>query len=346
MKKVWFILLLICFLTVSVSAEEITVPDPPDHVQDFLPEEDSSFAQGLWHIVTGTIRTLRPDIGNIALSCASVIAAVLLLSLLRSFEGAGKETVELCGIVVISLLLLKPANTLIDLGADTIRQISEYGKLLIPVMTAAMAAQGGAVSSAALYTATAFFSSILSSAVSKFLVPMVYIYILLSVVNAAAGDELMKKARDFIKWLMTWGLKLSLYLFTGYIGITGVVSGTTDQAALKATKLTISGMVPVIGGILSDASETILVSAGLVKNAAGISGMLVILALTVGPFLRIGLQYLFLKLTAAVCSMFADKKLTGIIEDFSVAMSLILAMTGTLCMMLLISVVCFLKGMG
>ena len=126
--------------------------------------------------------------------------------------------------------------------------------------------------------------------------------------------------------------------------ITGVISGTADQAALKATKLTISGMVPVVGGILSDASETILISAGAVKSAVGVSGLLALIAIAIGPFLRIGVQYLLLKITASVCGVFGSKRITGLISDIAGAMGLILAMTGTVCLLLMISMVCFLKG--
>ena len=108
-------------------------------------------------------------------------------------------------------------------------------------------------------------------------------------------EEILKKLCGFVKWLSVWILKMILYVFTGYIGITGVVSGPTDAAALKAAKLTISGFVPIVGGILSDASEAVLVSAGVVKNAAGIYGILAIGAVCLGPFLKIGLHYLMLK---------------------------------------------------
>ncbi len=346
MKKGILLIFLIMALSVSAQATQITAPEAPDHVQQLLPSETDSFPESLWYVVKSAIGLLRPDLAETSMICLCVTAAVLLISVLRTYQGMSKNVVELCGIVVVSALLLKPTNALIALGTSTVNEISEYGKLLIPVMTTAMAAQGGTVTSAGLYTATAFFNTLLSSAVSKLLVPMVYIYLVLSVVNGVAGDTLLKKLRDFVKWLMTWGLKLALYLFTGYISITGVISGTADQTVLKATKLTISGMVPVIGSILSDASETVLIGAGVVKNAAGIYGLLAILAIAIGPFLRIGLHYLLLKLTAAICAVFSDKKLTGIIEDFSGAMGLLLAMTGTLCLMLLISVVCFLKGVG
>ena len=128
------------------------------------------------------------------------------------------------------------------------------------------------------------------------------------------------------------------------MSITGVVSGATDTAALKAAKLTISSVVPVVGGIMSDASEAVLVSAGLLKNSAGIYGILAIIAICLDPFIRIAAHYLLLKATAAVCVVFGSKKVTGLVDDFAVAMGLLLAMTGAVCLMLLISIVCFMKG--
>ena len=145
---------------------------------------------------------------------------------------------------------------------------------------------------------------------------------------------------------MTWFLKIILYIFTGYMGITGVVSGTVDAAAVKATKLTISGMVPVVGGILSDASEAVIVGAGVMKSAAGVYGLLAMIAIWISPFLQIGLQYLLLKATAAVCAAFGEKRVTELVQCFSSAMGLLLAMTAVVCVLLMISTVCFMKGAG
>ena len=130
------------------------------------------------------------------------------------------------------------------------------------------------------------------------------------------------------------------------MGITGVVSGTTDAAALKATKLTISGVVPVIGNILSDASEAVLVSAGVMKQAAGVYGLIVTFAIWLSPFLKIGIQYLMLKLTASICDMFGDKNAVKLVHDFTGTLAILLAISGAMCLLSLISTVCFMKGMN
>lgn len=337
---------MLSFFALPVSAMEITAPAAPESAQKYMPEEKETFAEGLLHILKSAISALRPELADASGVCMSLIAIVLLISILSSFSETSAGVVRLTGAVVIGLLLLEPANSLIQLGAKTVVELSEYGKLLIPVMTAAVAAQGGTTTSAALYTGTVFFNALLATFISLMVVPALYIYLCLCVASSAVEQDMLKKVRDFVKWLMTWSLKWVLYIFTGYIGITGVISGMVDASALKAAKIGISGMVPVVGGILSDATETILVSAGLMKNAAGIYGIFAILAVCVGPFLEIGALYLLLKMSGAICNVFGYKPAGELIKDFSSGMGLVLAMTGTVGILLLISLVCFMKGMG
>ena len=66
----------------------------------------------------------------------------------------------------------------------------------------------------------------------------------------------------------------------------------------------------------------------------------------IGPFLQIGVQYLMLKLTAAISEVIGCKPIVGIIKDFSLAMGIILAMIGTVSLLFLISTVCFMKGVS
>ncbi|MBO5952657.1 MAG: hypothetical protein J6Q53_00805 [Oscillospiraceae bacterium] len=325
---------------------EFTAPPVPEAGADFLPDEPETFAQGLWMIVREAVDYLQPSLAEAAGVCMCLIAAIMLLSLAQSLPGASERITNLIGTLTVAVLMLQPASALISLGVQTVTELSEYGKLLLPVMTAAVAAQGGAVTSAALYTGTVLFDALLSSAISQIIVPMVYVFLALSIANSAVGEGMLGKLRDFIKWLMTWSLKIILYIFTGYISITGVVSGTADAAAIKAAKLTISGMVPVVGSILSDASETILVSAGVMKSAVGVYGLLAVLAVWIGPFVRIGVQYILLKVTGAVCGVFGAKQPVSLILDFTKAMGMLLAMTSAVCLLLLISTVCLMKGVG
>lgn len=344
--KFWILLILVVSLTVQpVSAAELTAPTVPPAGRQVMPRAET-FGEGLWQLFQAAIGLLRPDLKEAAQGCLRVMALAMLASLGQALPGQRAGVCDLVGTAAIGVLLLQSTHSLIRLGTDTITELTQYGSLLLPVMTAAMAAQGGLGSSAALYTGTVFFSTLLNQLISALLIPFVYGFLALSAANGAVGEETLKKLGDFVKWLMTWCLRTILYVFTGFMGITGVVSGTTDAAALKAAKLTISGVVPVVGGILSDASEAVLVSAGIVKNSAGIYGIFALLSVCLAPFIRIGVHYLLLKATAAITGVLGTKRIASLVGDFSTAMGLVLAMTGSVCLLLLISTVCFLRGVA
>jgi len=344
--KLVLLISIILSCTLPVSATELTAPAVPDSGTQYMPKDIESFESALWRMVRDASSQIYPDLSEACAICFSVIVVVLLIAIVNQVPGGAYAPVNLIGSAAVSVILLSSANTLIHLGTHTIRQLSEYGRLLLPVMTSALAAQGHITSSSTLYTGTIIFDSVLTNAISSLLIPIVYLYLFTSIAGSIVTEEIIEKLSKFLKWIIVWSLKTILYIFTGYIGVTGVISGSADAAALKATKLTISGFVPVVGGILADASEAVLVGAGVVKNAAGIYGILAIIAVFIGPFIKLGTHYLLLKTTAAISCIAYNKQITGLIDQFSSAMGLVLAMTGSVCLLLLISTVCFIKGVG
>lgn len=346
MRKIVAVLLLLPFLIICAEASDFSAPGAPADVQRFMPDENESFGAGLWYILSEAMAVLQPSFIKAIRVCVCVISVFLLVGLFIDLSGSAKPVITVIGTVTIGVILFQSMEVFIQLGTQTVEQISQYGRLLLPVMAGAMAAQGAVSKSGAVYMATAFVDALLSTAVVEILIPLLYIFLCVSFVCNAFLQPLLVQIQKFLKWLMIWGLKIVLYFFTGYIGITGVVGGTTDAAMLKATKITISGMVPVVGNILSDASEAVLVSVGIMKNAAGIYGLWSIVAIWIGPFLQIGIQYLLLKLTSGIGELFALKQLSGIIKDYATAMGIVLAMTGTVCLMFLISVISFMKGVA
>lgn len=346
MKRIITAIIIIALLAIPVKAQEFTAPTVPGSAEKYMPRQSSSFLSDFLYVIKSALTELQPSFAEASRICLAVLVVVLLVSIVHSVSSGAKTVTVLTGTVAAGLLLITPTSTLIGMGVQTVAEVNEYGKMLIPVITAALAAQGGVTSSTALYMVTTVFCTVLSSLIKVLIVPLIYIYLCLSVASCALGEELLLKLKGTVKSLSSWIMRVILYLFTGFLTVTGVVSGSTDASALKAAKLTISGFVPVVGSILSDASEAILVGTGLMKNAAGVYGVLAIVAIGIGPFLRIGVQYVLVKITGGLCEIFDTKQISALVQDFSGAMGLVLGMIGTECVMLLISTVCFMRGIA
>ena len=347
MRRVLIFAVLVILLSLPVRAMEFEAPPPPDSAAELLPEQADSFGEGLWNVLREGAEYLSPSLSAAVGCCLRVFAAVLLTAMTGQFApGISRTALELCATAAVAALLLEPSSALLELGVETIRELQEYGKLLAGVLASALAARGGVTASAALYAGTAVFHGALGAAVTAVFLPMLWMYLALAIADGALGDRLLSKLKDLLRWMMEWALKLSLYLFTGYMTITGVVSGTTDAAASKAARIAISGAVPVVGGILSDAADAVLLSAAALGSGAGIWGILTVIAVFCAPALRLGCQYLLLKITAAAGEALGAGRCCALVEDFSSALGLVLAMVSTQTVLLLVSVVCFLRGMG
>ena len=251
MSKVFIVIGLLTLLVIPANALSITAPEVPKEQESLMPEHTETFGDGVMELLKDVLPLLRPDLAEAAKAAVALIAATMTASILKSASETVKYTVKLaCAICICSVLFLS-ANSLIGLGADTIEEISEYGKLLLPVMASAMAAQGAFTGSAALYAGTAVFDAVLCSVFSGVLIPAIYLYLALAAADSVTADHNLKKIKVLFKNGVSWFLKTSMTIYISYMGITGVISGTADATALKTTKAALSTVVPVVGGILA-----------------------------------------------------------------------------------------------
>ncbi len=350
-------------LTVTIGATDLVEEQRQaigvDGLQDGLTEETATLVEDLSpvestdlsHGLSSIWQKLLPQLDTVILSgvrtAISLMAVVILCSMVTQMETKlSKNAVLMAGTLAITLLSAANVHTMVGLGRETLQELQSFSGLLLPVMAAATAASGGVNSAGALYAASVLVSNILMTVINYILIPILYAYLAVSAANAVLGNQTLARVRELGRWIVTNGLKLTVFAFTGYLSLSGILSGATDQSTLKATKLAMGAAVPVVGSMISDASETVLVSAGILRSSAGVFGMLVVVAICLLPLIRLGVQHILLKLTAALSSTVGEKPLVDLIESVSDVMGFLMGMTGASGFMLLISCVCSIKVVG
>ncbi len=325
--------------------EEAMPREAAEVMPDISPTDPGSFSDSVLDILSSALPETEPALLAALRTAASMLAVVLLCSLVTQMEARlSRRAVLLAGTLALTLLSVGSVRSMVGLGRETLESLQSFTALLIPALAAATTASGAPSSASALYAAAIFVSDLLMALVNRLLIPLLYAFLALAAANAALGDQTLSQLRRLIKRLLTNGLKLVVFLFTAFLTLTGVVAGSSDGMALKAAKLALESMVPVVGGMISDASETVLVSAQAIRSAAGAFGMVAVLAILLAPLLRMGIGYLTLRLTAALGAAVGEKPLIDLIEGVADAMGLLTGMTGACGFMLLVSCVCFLKA--
>lgn len=357
-RGLFLFLLLALFLTLPVSA--VTMEDMIDHQSDALDTQglegaageyspgqalspDISLDQGLQSIIDTGGDQVFGIVRKAVRSGILLLVIVLLCGLADGLYGglgkSGLDIVVVAGALAVTAVAVTDVNSLIGLGRKALSDIEMFSKVLLPTMTAAAAASGSPGGAIARQVATMLFSDVLLTLISRLLLPLVYAYVAACTAYAALGNEGLKRISSTLKWAVTLILTTVLLVFVAYLTVSGVIAGTTDAVTVKAAKFTVSSVVPVVGGILADAAETVLAGAGILRNAVGIFGMLAVLGMCVAPFLQLGIHYLVYKAAAALTATVSGGRVAGLIDSIGGAFGLVLGMTGASALLMLISMV-------
>ena len=209
-----------------------------------------------------------------------MLVAVLCGAAEGFFQGSGMKSppfLPMAGALSVTMAAAGSLDSLLGLGASTIDELSAFSQTLLPTLAAATAAAGAVTTATVQQVATVFFVDLLVKLIDRVCLPMVYLYI--GVVTAAAclPENRLGALADGVKKAVTWLLTGAVLAFTLYLSVVRIISGSADAVTVKVAKAAISGVVPVVGKIISDASETVLAGAGMLKNTIGIFGTLAIL---------------------------------------------------------------------
>ena len=254
-----------------------------------------------------------------------------------SFDGLDGVRLPLIGsyqprnaALAITALTMPDVAAMIGLGRETLRRMDDFSQALLPVMAALTAATGRVSGAAVGQGVTVLFSQLLLDAMDGLLIPLIDGYVAVSCAWAAVDSPGLKKLGELMKGAAALLLTGLLLTFVGYLTASGAIAGSVDAAAVKTAKLAISRAIPVVGGILADASETVLAGAGVLRGTVGAAGML---------------DRVY-KAAAALCAVIAQPRLSGLIDALGGAFGMVLGMTGAGALVLLVSVASALTAVG
>jgi len=349
---------LICavLLAVLLPVETVSASMLPDELSEALPAEagqllDELDSGGYDHstlmmglvalcraICNDFFTLLRDHVNSAVLLLGVVLLCAFVDSMHQAADNGTERYVTLAGALVITVIAASNIQGMTGVGLDALEQMEVFSRALLPTLAAAVAAAGGVVSAGVRQVLTAVFADSLISLIRRMLLPLVYCYTAVSAANAVLPEHELKRLRDGIGKMVTGALTGLLVLFTAFLTIAGAVGTAADAASLRLAKSTISTVVPVVGSIISDAADSVLASAALLKSSVGVFGTLGILAICLTPFLQLGVQYLLYKLTALIASVVGSEPLVELVNSLGTALGLLLAMTGSCAVLLLISV--------
>lgn len=351
MKKLAIMLVLFLMFSCTVFAEEIEIDGVDfynDTTQDIvngkLDLDPISLINRAKDLIFDEIYEIKPMLKAILL--ISVSAGILRV-LSESFSS--KETSEAAFFVcfaMISVTCVSVFSQAVGYGAQVVHGICEFITKFEPILMGLLLS-GGAVTQAAVFQPVLAASVyVLGLLVDKCILPMTYFSAILGIVNNMGKrveiGTLCKLLTSTSKWILTGVLTL----FSAILTLYGFGTSALNTVAAKGIKFAVGSLVPVVGNLLSDTIETVISGTNVLKNAVGTAGMITVIVMAAVPCIKVWIMMMLLKVTAAFCEPFSDKRITGVLLSVSDAVSAVFQMVITSGMLFIISISIILIATG
>ncbi|MDR3022315.1 MAG: stage III sporulation protein AE [Clostridiales bacterium] len=264
--------------------------------------------------------------GISAMGFAPLLAAIIAISLaynvLSSIKGkfASESTdkvIYFACVGAITVLLLTATGVLISQTASTISVIRNLATTVFPILLTVMTSIGATSSVAVYQPSVAVFSVTLIELVSMVALPVFIMSFVFNIVgNLSEGvklDQLSKFFNSGANWLMG----TMFFLFLAFLSLQGVTASVFDGISIRTAKFAISKYIPIIGGYLSEGFNLVMAGGVLIKNAVGLSTILLLVSAVLPLIINLVAFSLILKLGAAFVEPMGDTKIPKILSGVS-----------------------------
>lgn len=359
MKKVFCVFAMIVMLAPSCFAEsrlydalevsEVISNAPAESDVEY--SEKPSFTDGVSDVFSKTLESIKVFLSQ-GLKCVCVIAAVsFMVSAVESVtpiaeNGTVKTALSLAGAIAVTAVASGSVTSVMGMGREFISGIEVFSKALLPTVAAAEAACGVAGAATVKAGITLLFSDVLITLINRVLLPLVYINIFAATANAAAKNNVLQKISEFSAKTVSMTLKVILGAFVSYVGISGIVAGSVDKAGLKVAQFAMGAAIPVVGGAVSEAAETVVAGAAMIKNSIGVFGMLSILSAFATPFAAMLVNYLSFKAASLISSPVINGQIASLSSKLAESFGLVIAMCATVATVIIIAIIAAMRSVG
>lgn len=277
-----------------------------------------------------------------------MIALLLFCALSEALtdHAAAKEGIALTACCCAAAWIAGDWDSGITQALHTLDRLSDYSRAALPVLYTAAAA-AGAVSSAPIRYAAASLATEVMMTISRSLVlPFIYAYLALSLTLCICASPILRVVQRLIRRAAFLLLSIATSAFGLYVGLSGLVAASTDALAVKAARTVLSGVLPVVGGILADSAAALVSAAAVIRNAAGALSLLAVCLICAGPLVFLLVKMLLLRALCTFAEVLPGGMLPRFLGDCGDVFSLLIGMVGSSAVMLFFSLMTGLKAVN
>ena len=256
----------------------------------------------------------------------TIIIVIVISTVMKNVRcGIMNDSAEMysaiCTITAVSVISPHIFDTF-SRTLEAVRLTGSFISAFIPVFAAITAVSGG-IATAGVYDVSVLVASEVILLFSEsFLMPLLSASAMLSVTGSVLKGTDMSGIVHLIRKMITWLLTALMLIFTGFVTLKCTLAGKTDGAASKTIRFMISGLVPVVGGAVTDAYSTVRSSFDIIRGTVGISGCFAIVLILLPPVVHIMIFRFIMWIGAAAAELLGEESMSKLLRSFDSALAI------------------------
>lgn len=308
-------------------------------VSDFLSGDANGGLKEIWSYVK---EILFDEIINNFGVLKKILYISILAAILTNFTKVLKNSQVsdtgfiVCYMVIISLVITS-FTALSALAYTTINRMTEFMKALIPVYMVSVGVSDGQVYAASYYQMALVVITIIDICCLKLLLPIIDIYVVLSIVSNLHSEDYLSKACTLIKNITSFSVKAMLSVVMAINVIRQMFSPVSD--GIRNTTVTnVLGMVSGMGNSAGNIASLVYGTGNILKSAIGGAGLIVLMLIVLIPIVKIVIFVFSYQFTNAFLQPVSDDRIIKCMEGISEGAILMLRIVFSVSLMFVITI--------
>lgn len=254
--------------------------------------------------------------------CAQLMIPAVFCGVLQKMKAAfakgalGEYAGAACYLLLASVMARDLAIHM-QLSRQAVTRMADLMQALFPLLLTLLAAVGGTAGAAFFQPAVVAACGTMTALVRNVTLPLAMAASLTAMLNHLSRHMQVGKLSALLKSAASWTLGVSFTMFISVNALQSLGAAAADGISIRTAKYAVDHFVPVVGGMFADTMDTLVGASLLIKNALGLTGLMLLLSTAAGPMLQTLGTVIVYRACAALLEPVADEKICACIQDFS-----------------------------
>ena len=290
--------------------------------------------------------------GNELQSAITILGSIIIIIIINSIlncitEGLQNKSVSKIAyyvqyILIVTIVLTNFSSVIASIK-ESINNMTDFTNMLIPIMMTLIVTTGSVTTAAAIQPILIFMISLIGNFINNIAIPIILVSTALGIISKISNKVQIDRLAKRLKSSIVWFLGIVLTVFVGIVSLEGTLSSSVDGITAKTTKAVVSSAIPVVGKILGDAVDSVIGCSSILKNAVGILGVIIIIAISITPIIKLLILMGIYYIGAAICEPIADEKVVKLLDQMGDTFKILLAFMCSMSVMIIIGTTLVLK---